>query len=69
MDNLEKKTDSEIVLDIVEHIKNPCFFEVGSREYLSLRESYICWAENVIIPKLKNPYAIKYLKDYIGGLV
>ena len=63
MEKLEIMTDIELVFDMVEHIEKPCFFPKDSPEYFGLRKSYICMAQDLVLPTLTNPFAIEYLNQ------
>lgn len=62
---LDIATEMECALDAIGHIETPCFFPEGSNEYFGLRESYMIWAEETVLPKLENPYAKKLLSETI----
>ncbi len=66
MRNSEKATDVELAIDMVNHIKYPCHYKKDSKEYLSLRESYIAMAKNIVMLVLKNPYAKTFLEKSIN---
>jgi len=63
--DVETATDMERTIDMINHIKNPCYYKKDSKEYLSLRESYIAMAENMVLPTLTNPYAKSLLEKTV----
>jgi len=65
MKDLEAATDMERVIDMISHIKHPCHYKKDSKEYLSLRESYIAMAKEMVLPTLTNPYAKSLLEKTV----
>ncbi|HLC87313.1 MAG TPA: hypothetical protein VJH65_03510 [Candidatus Nanoarchaeia archaeon] len=67
MDDSSKyaRTDMEIAIFLAMHLENPCGCFVNG-EYKHIREFYMREAEN-ILSRMRNPFAIEYLRLIISG--
>lgn len=60
----KKMSDMEVALFWAGHIENPCSVEVNGKEE-NIRDFYIREAKNMVLPKLSDNYAKKFLQDVI----
>ena len=61
----EKPTDMEVALNWAYHIKHPCTVMVDGEEK-NIRDFYLRVSKDIILPKLTNPFARRFLQMEIN---